>query len=359
MAFEHFGPDKEATAQPHWQHGLVELVRYPARVYSIDINGNETYHYKASHQQIQEMIDLFSKMRLRDHHVVLSSKPPQVTSFKKDTIHYNVSLHAVNGIALWYAREQYSKGTPIDLPLSPRLTLYLNPDDPAVQSLVWPKHLIIENQLGGIEIPSLHLAPERKLYHGGFKFADESPSSDFVAQMNARITLWEQGYEHGINLSTVSNKGTYFCLLSDQEMAALREGSSHLTLTLGNFLVQPARSDLRIQVNQLTLDPTTIQPASLPSPEYQWGRILFEDGSAPLLEPTPWPGARISVSFPFAGRAEPDSEGYFRLLITQDQLTQLKERKPSKNIYVPSYVEKNSSRAEHIFDPSLLNSNKS
>ena len=87
-------------------------------------------------------------------------------------------------------------------------------------------------------------------------------------------------------------------------------------------------------------------------------RILFDDDSAPVLNSKPWPGAEITVSFPYAGQAHIDSEGYFKVFLEPDQMTALKKRKPSKNIYTPTQ-EQGSSRANDEFPPRLLSQNKS
>src|SRR5690242_1671153 len=76
MAGEQLGPDKwdqPTIAQPGWPKGIDELLRHRSRVYSIWVNGNEEFYFKATPTQINELLEKFGKARLRDHEVKLET----------------------------------------------------------------------------------------------------------------------------------------------------------------------------------------------------------------------------------------------------------------------------------------------
>ena len=146
---------------------------------------------------------------------------------------------------------------------------------------------------------------------------------------------------------------------TDGELDDLKNGKSWLTTTVGNYLVEPKKSDPKFPATLLALDKTTAATHRVMLPQnFYYGRILFEDGSAPILNPKPWSGAEITVSFPYAGQARLDSEGYFKVFLAPDQMTALKQRRPSKNIYTPMQ-EQGNSRAYDEFPPDLLSQDKS
>jgi hypothetical protein len=129
---------------------------------------------------------------------------------------------------------------------------------------------------------------------------------------------------------------------------------------LGNQFTEPKRDDPKLSAERLSLDKTTAQPVAIAKPEFYYGRILFEDGSPPILVPAPWPGAGISVYFPYAGWPEIDSEGYFKVYFTKEQYEAFKtsKDKPRNNIIIPSYKEKYVGRERFLFPASKLSRDK-
>jgi hypothetical protein len=140
----------------------------------------------------------------------------------------------------------------------------------------------------------------------------------------------------------------------------LKAGKSRLTLTTGNWLTEAKRDDPKLDAEKLSLDEKTVQTVTIAKPEYYYGRILFEDGSPPILVPAPWPGAGIGIDFPYAGPVHLDSEGYFKVYFTKEQYENLKTGKVGmgKNIYIPSYESQGSSTALYEFPASKLSRDK-
>ncbi len=70
LATEQIGPDKPdrpTVSQPGWAKGIVDIPKHPSRVYSIWVNGNENFYFKATPDEINGLMELFSKARMRDH----------------------------------------------------------------------------------------------------------------------------------------------------------------------------------------------------------------------------------------------------------------------------------------------------
>jgi hypothetical protein len=129
-------------------------------------------------------------------------------------------------------------------------------------------------------------------------------------------------------------------------------------VTAGNFLTTARSNDKRFPVDLLTQDKNKAQPFKLAPPPYYYGRLLFEDGTPPIIDKKPWPGAEIFVDFPYAGVARPDAQGYFCVCFDRAQFDQLIEQKSRKNIYVPE-KQSGSSTARAVFPPTLLSTDKS
>ncbi len=147
-------------------------------------------------------------------------------------------------------------------------------------------------------------------------------------------------------------------LLSEKEIADLKNSMAWLTVTIGNFLVKAAKTDMRFPVEKLTRVEEQAKPVQVNVPSYYHGRLLFEDGSPPILDPAPWPGAEIMVDFPYTGPAIFDSDGHFKVSLTKEQYKKLAARKDQRNIYIPSYQRKGSSAALYAFPASLLSQDK-
>ena len=90
-----------------------------------DTNGNSKYYFKTSVEEINEIINLFSKVTMRDHIVQIRSDKGMAKSFSGMEIEYNVMLQLVEGIALFFTREEKKE----DLPLEPCLSILTGGDN--------------------------------------------------------------------------------------------------------------------------------------------------------------------------------------------------------------------------------------
>ena len=352
MATEQVGPDKDhpTVAQPEWPKGIESLPRHPSRVYSLWVNGNETFCFKAGPAQVKELLALFSGARMRDHDVWVKRGKPQVESFNKTAMEYNVSLRILSGLALAHERSQGGVGS------EPQLTVYLD-DAAAAEPFALPDNIILHLDAPGIALKSKAVKPERRQWYGRLQFAGDGVSGASLPGIRTQISLWEAGVKDEIKLTSVNHEGLFAAAFSEQELAALKSGASRLTITVGNWLTEPKKDDPAFPVEKLG-DAKTVEAIKIPAPKFYYGRLLFEDGTPAKLKPEPWPGARIMVDFSYAGSAEPDDEGYFKVFFTEEQYAKVKADKPRKNIYIPSTKETGQSTAKYAFPPALLSKDR-
>ena len=140
-------------------------------------------------------------------------------------------------------------------------------------------------------------------------------------------------------------------------MASLKEGTSWLTVTVGNFATTAKQEDPKFPVTMLSRGKDQAQVLNLGGPKYYCGRILFEDGSPAILAQPPWPGAEIWPDFPYAGMGHLDADGYFKIFFTPEQFEKLKSLKPRRNIYIPT-AKRGNSTAMEIYPPEMLSQEK-
>ncbi len=352
---ELIGPDKPGSPLvdlPGLHKGIVEVIRHSSRVYLMDATGNETIYFKASPDEINELINLFSHARLRDHEIQFLPGTKSVESARGTAIDYNVSLQVLYRMALVVFREK----TPAET-LEPRLTIYAGEDPALLKKLKLPANIHVHSEVPGAGFLDHPAVPARKAWYGRVQYADGKPIVEAGSGLQTTVTLWENDSPDPIPLGWLSRDGLIQVALSDSELASLRSGKSWLTVTAGNALAQPARTDPKfppelLAANQELAKPFTISRSS----DTYYGRVLFEDGAPAVLTNISWPSAEIFVTFPFAGRPTLDAEGYFKVQFTPEQFAELRTRKPDRNIVVP--VDERRARATDIFPAELLSTNK-
>lgn len=358
MATSRVGPD---SAHPHptveqtdWPKGIVALPRHESRVYSVWVNGNENFYFQADLKEINELIHLFSEARMRDHKVVIKKGQPKVSSFKKEEYAYNVNLHVLAGIALGYVRGKNMKEAETH---EPQLIIHLTEKEAAawLDKLVIPENLILTSEFDGLKSPRKR--PTRKNWFTEVRFEDGKPAVDFQNNLQTRVTMWDHTSKQGIYLGGVGYKGDFHTPFSDEEMKKLKSGDIWLTLTTGNWSTALKPDHPRLNPADLHPDREQVKPIRIKRPGYLHGRILFDDGAPPVLDPEPWPGAKIRVNFAYAGAVSPDADGYFKIFFTPKQLEQLKARKTRRNIYIP-LEQKGRSRALYAFPADRLSPSK-
>jgi hypothetical protein len=242
--------------------------------------------------------------------------------------------------------------------LEPNLTIYLDADGALLNQIKIPDNVTVTTT---VDIPGLkakRTLPERRNYFGRIQFDDGDPANGMEKGISTQISFWEKDVADAVPLAKVDREGQFKVVLSDQELAAINKGDAWLTITTGNFITKPSAENMKFPPASLTQEKEKVQPIKIAAPTYFYGRILFNDDTPPVLAPPPWQGSQINVSFPYAGQAHLDAEGYFQVYFEPSQLQELLKRKPQKNIYIPD-KEQGRATAREIYPPQLLSQDKS
>lgn len=264
MAEEQVGPDSAQTnpvvAQPGWPVGIVELVRHQSRVYTIWVNGNENFYFMASPESINDLIRLFSQMRLRDHELWITQGEGHINTFSGQRISYDVNLHVLGGIVRAVAGREQSPDT-----LEPTLTIVVDPaaDQEFWKKITLPDNVILHSEVAQCPLVGKVAKPERKVWFAQVQFDDGTPVADFEHGVSTKVTFWEKGVEAGINLGDVGRDGYFHAAFSEKELAELKAGTSWLTLTVGNWATEARRDDPRLSAETLSLEKQTAQTVKI------------------------------------------------------------------------------------------------
>ena len=359
MGTEEIGPDKDrghlTVEQPGWPAGMVEILRHDSRVYSTWVNGNENFYFQATLDGIGELVKLYSQTRLRDHVVIIEKETNEVRTFKGDKIGYNVNFHFLGGIALAMTRRNGEAET-----YEPTLTIFVdaNTHQSLAKQLTIPDNLIVKSDVAGWEAKGRVTSPNRMLWYAEVIFDDKKPAADFENGLSTKVTLWEGDTETGFDLGNVSHLGQFSAAFSEKEIAELKAGRMWLTLTVGNQMTAPTKGDMKLPIDQISTDPLQVKAVEVAKPSFYIGRLLFDDGSPAILDPPPWPGAEISITFSYAGRITLDEEGYFRVFFTREQFKDVTAQPVRNNIYIPDPETQGQSTARYAFPAMKLSLNK-
>lgn len=122
---EQFGPSEQVSSSPDWPAGVREVLVHPSRVYSAWVNGNEQAYFEGDLDAINEVIDLYSRIAMKDHDLIVLSGTGEARSFSGQTVYYMLGFEVPSGIYLHHAMEKAKTGL---YALTPRLTLKIDRD---------------------------------------------------------------------------------------------------------------------------------------------------------------------------------------------------------------------------------------
>lgn len=380
LAQEQFGPAAidRLSWSPDWPEGTKELLAHESRVYSFWVNGSDSVYFDAGPQEVNELLGLFSEMAILDHEVWVESGRQTRQSFHKESVEYNVFFSSPGGISLRVPGETV-QGWQL-----PTLYVYADPAGELFKTIKMPANLIVHSDLP--ECPTTDLQkPQRKPYVTRFLLKDGSPA--FGESYQTKIALWEKGREQGWVLGSVGFQGIFEMYFSEAELAALQCGDMWLTVTFGNYMITPKRTDQRIDVECLTphiplternddeslkalqessfIKRVTFEYANAkcfvvehPETAVYYGRVMFEDGRPAVMDPNVWKGrSSIFVSMPFH-HCDVDEDGYFSAVYSVEQFAELCKTEKSGGIYLPVADKPNSSRSVAKYPVGLLSADK-
>lgn len=96
------------------------------RVYHTWVNGDERFYYQGSAEELNDLLEGFSKLKSKKKEVLLLPQREAVRSFdQSQSFEFNCSMHLVGGIA------QHVAGKPkgaVFWPVEPQLTIYVTPE---------------------------------------------------------------------------------------------------------------------------------------------------------------------------------------------------------------------------------------
>lgn len=149
MGMEDFGPAGEFIGRsPDWPQGVEDVLRHPSRVYWNDVNGSQRAYYDGDLGSVNQLLDLYSRVALTEHPVVILAGRPVAKSFHGKLTPYVVNFDVPGRLEVNF--RQRNGDTSFDS-LMPQLTVCL--DGKLVE------------QLDSLKIPknvTLHAAPIRK-----------------------------------------------------------------------------------------------------------------------------------------------------------------------------------------------------
>ena len=115
MGMEAFGPAGEHIGRsPDWPKGVEDVLRHRSRAYWQWVNGNERAYYDGDIRTVNELLDLYSRVDLAEHPVVIRPGRPSANSFHGKLTPYVVEFDVPEGISLHHARKHAKRRTLLD-----------------------------------------------------------------------------------------------------------------------------------------------------------------------------------------------------------------------------------------------------
>lgn len=191
---------------------------------------------------------------------------------------------------------------------------------------------------------------ERKnAFYGRVLFEDGSPAVLHLPGVETRIIEWTEDFPGGTTVSTVDGQGYFTAYFSEEQTERLRAGQSRLGISISGIPEKGygmGKGQFPFELLAKKRDEAAVVKISRPIVYY--GRILYENGRPAVPEMPPWPGASVSVAIRYTAAtatdgglsedlADVDSEGYFAVYLTDEQLEQLKVGEYQLEIRHPSY----------------------
>jgi hypothetical protein len=125
MGFEAFGPAGEQISRsPNWPKGVEDVLRHRSRVYWHDINGGGAAYYDGDIEAVNELLDLYSRVDLVEHPLVIRPGRPSAKSFQGKLTPYVVEFDIPAGASLYHVRDLASTGL---YSVTPYMILHFDP----------------------------------------------------------------------------------------------------------------------------------------------------------------------------------------------------------------------------------------
>jgi len=106
-----------------WPDGIEDLLLSPDRVYSVDVNGNETFYFNGGVDTINALVAEFAEVDLPVRSVTFRVGEPVTERTEYGAFRYTARLHLPSGMYLGYAKEMQNE---ILFPTLASLTVYVD-----------------------------------------------------------------------------------------------------------------------------------------------------------------------------------------------------------------------------------------
>jgi hypothetical protein len=179
----------------------------------------------------------------------------------------------------------------------------------------------------------------QSLYYGRVVFEDGSPAA--VPALSLKPSIYMGPLEGGTAtyMAEAEDDGTFVVGLTPQEVRQINQGELSLSTVYGpvgrESLLPKERSPIALaSLGKLIAEPGEVKVAR---PPVYYGRILYEDGTAPVSSTGRNWMSGVSVASPgnigVPGSPRLDEEGYFAILVSSEQRARL----TSRNLGYPIY----------------------
>jgi hypothetical protein len=358
LATEQIGPDppgRPTFEQPDWPRGLVDLARLQTRVYSRWVNGDERFFFQADIQGVNEILSLFSRVRIEEHDLLFGTGEGRLQTFRGLPIEYNVELHVPGGISL-----AFNTRVGQQVQSEPELILLVGSNPELLGRLSIPANTRVQ---AGDQIKSRlprevdFEKPAKAIYFGRVAFADGTPAApQFSIHIRTYVVRWDEGYSEGIRVAEVNSNGLFSINAAEKDMEAYRSGRRRLTVHTGQSWKDGLEKGVTFPVAYLSKNMDEAKTLTIGRAEsIYYGRILFEDGSPALLDKAQWGNLRLRVG---DLAAEIDEQGYFQIYLRDEEYQERKVGNERLLIYLPDPQRPGRSVGKPLFPVGLLSRDK-
>src|SRR5262245_16988259 len=107
LATETFG-NAPQVKQPEWADGVVDVVNLKSRVYSFWVNGNETFFYSGSANELNEALNKYAEVKDDVRRLILLPGAGKTHSFDRKPVPFTWKLHVPSGIYRAVSKEKHA-----------------------------------------------------------------------------------------------------------------------------------------------------------------------------------------------------------------------------------------------------------
>ena len=200
--------------------------------------------------------------------------------------------------------------------------------------------------------------PELRLYYGRIRSQQSDVGEARRKGLSTVIVRWDRGVPKGRRIAEAGDEGLCVVPIDDADIDRFRAGDSWLTVHLTKVpwdLGDP--NDEPFPFTKLSTDRSKAGTVVIGGPAKYWGRVLFDNGNPAILDPPPWPGAKVHIDI-MAGQNELDAGGYFFVLYGDTEYAKAVERDVKFNIYMPVVDDPGSGRSVAKFRAEALSKDK-